>query len=148
MISIERSAAIALAVAASIALGGCIGTRRGGPGGGGEEQPATPSQVFAIVGFPLSVHVAALWTRDGAFDSTPRVPWRSTAFLWPAVHRGRNRGAEHPRREKSCKHAGCSIAARAIILGLVLVPVLGSQLALAGDPEPPTTSPQRADRPG
>jgi hypothetical protein len=47
MIRIERSAAIALAVAASIALGGCIGTRRGGPGGGAEEPSATPSHVTA-----------------------------------------------------------------------------------------------------
>ncbi len=34
-------------MAASIALGGCIGTRRGGPGGGAVEQTATPSPVTA-----------------------------------------------------------------------------------------------------
>ena len=47
MIRIDRSAAIALAVAASIALGGCIGTRRGGPGGGAGELSATTSPVTA-----------------------------------------------------------------------------------------------------
>jgi hypothetical protein len=51
MIRFDRSAAIALAVAASIALVGCIGTRYGGPGARTPSASASPSQP-AEVGSP------------------------------------------------------------------------------------------------
>jgi hypothetical protein len=41
----DRRIAIALAVAASIAVGGCIGTRIGGPGARATTAPVAPSQV-------------------------------------------------------------------------------------------------------